>query len=497
MPGLQASRPHWRALVLSLAVSLVVGLLGCAGPNRISVSGNVDDELVVVQAPQLEIPQPDLDAGFAPAGGETPGQEAANDPSAATSSPVNARTTLGSWNRVATVEVIEGDEVQAGQALVRLDSEALHANVSVARANAKVAASQVPVLNSAIDKTYDKEHDLNLALKKINKAIRQLKSTRTTLAAQLSRARRQLPQLEVQRAQVQSRRQQARDKFGQVNQQLAGLESVVAQLPALGATAPTPSAAPASPNRQQLIAQIAKLRQARGQLQNGLKQLTEAEAQLSAAVARLHSGIPRLENAIRKIDDGLAKARTQRTKLRKAKIKIVDVRSELRRTRKLAVVAAQAVAVGIDVAENQKLLATITAPVAGLVVDAASNGQVVAAGATVAKIREGTSNSVTTWLSPVQVAQICLGSQASFHADWMSTNERLDAEVTLIGDRADYPPTSFATDEVHLTRAVPVRLTLTGPSGHSHPSLPPGAPVDIEILPAAYDQGCSTAPTSR
>ena len=40
---------------------------------------------------------------------------------------------------------------------------------------------------------------------------------------------------------------------------------------------------------------------------------------------------------------------------------------------------------------------------------------------------------------------------------------------------------SFATDEVHLTRAVPVRLTLTGPSGHSHPSLPPGAPVDIEI----------------
>ena len=193
----------------------------------------------------------------------------------------------------------------------------------------------------------------------------------------------------------------------------------------------------------------------------------------------------------------MAKARTQRTKLRKAKTKIIDARSELRRTRKLAVVAAQAATVGIDVAENQKLLATVTAPASGLVVHAAPNGQVVAAGATVAKIREGAPNSVTTWLSPVQVAQICLGSQASLHADWMRTTERLDAEVTLIGDRADYPPTSFATDEVHLTRAVPVRLTLTGPSGHSHPSLPPGAPVDIEILPAAHDQGCSTGPTSR
>ena len=229
MPGLQASRPPWRAPVLSLAVSLVIGLSGCAGPNRISVSGNVDDELVVVQAPQLEIPQPDLDAGFAPASGETPGQEAANDPSAATSSPVNARTTLGSWNRVATVEVVEGDEVQAGQILVRLDSEALHANVSVARANAKVTASQVPVFNSGIDKTYDKEHDVNSALKKINKAIRQLKSSRTTLAAQLSQAQRQLPQLEAQRAQVQSQRQQARDKLRQVNQQLDELKSVVAR----------------------------------------------------------------------------------------------------------------------------------------------------------------------------------------------------------------------------------------------------------------------------
>jgi multidrug efflux pump subunit AcrA (membrane-fusion protein) len=496
MPCRQASRPPWQAAVFSLTMSLMVGLFGCAGPNRILVSGNVDDDLVMVQAPLIEIPRPDIDAGFAAAGGEAPGQAASDDRTSAARLPVNAATGLGDWNRVAAVEVSEGDEVQAGQVLVRLDSEALSANVSVARADANVAASQVPVLNSAIDETYDKEHDVNSALKKINKAIRQLKSTRTTLAAQLSQARRQLPQLEAQLVQVQSRRQQARDKLRQVNQQLTELKSVVPPSSAQPSTAPTPSAAPAPPNRQQLLAQIAMLQQARSQLQNGQKQLTAADAQLSAAIARLQSGIPRLENAIRKIDDGLAKARTQRTKLRKAKTKIIDARGELRRTRKLAVVAAQAATVGIDVAENQKLLATVTAPVSGFVVHAASVGEVVAAGATVAKIRDGAANSITTWLSPAQVIQICLGSQAWLHADWMSPGERLDAEITMIGDRADYPPTSFATDEVHLTRAVLVRLTPTGSSVRLH-SLPPGAPVDVAILPATSDDSCSTGTTSR
>ena len=72
----------------------------------------------------------------------------------------------------------------------------------------------------------------------------------------------------------------------------------------------------------------------------------------------------------------------------------------------------------------------------------------------VATIREGDATSLTTWLSAAQLAQVCLGSQASVHADWM-TGEPLDAMITLIGDQADYPPTAFATDEVHLTRAVP------------------------------------------
>ena len=103
---------------------------------------------------------------------------------------------------------------------VRFDSRR-GANLSVARADAKVAASQVPVLDSAIEKTYDKEHSVKSALKKINNAIRQLKSTRSKLSGQLSQGGADAARSEA--AQVQSQRQQLHDKLRQVNQQLAEL----------------------------------------------------------------------------------------------------------------------------------------------------------------------------------------------------------------------------------------------------------------------------------
>jgi hypothetical protein len=113
----------------------------------------------------------------------------------------------------------------------------------------------------------------------------------------------------------------------------------------------------------------------------------------------------------------------------------------------------------------------------------------------VAAIRESGASSITTWLSPAQLSEVCVGSQAAVWGDWMSSAKWLDAEISLIGQHADYPPTSFATDEVHLTRAVPVRLTLTK-SSEQPQSMPPGAPVDITFL-AANDGSCSTTAAGR
>ncbi len=492
MPGRQARQPfRHTATVCCLAACLVVGLFGCAeAGDRILVSGNVDDELVTVQAPHIQIPELDLNAGFA----DPPGGTTASHPVEA-SRPEPAAAPIASWNRVATVEVPEGDQVQVGQVLVRLESEALDANLAVARADAKVAASQVPVLDSAIEETFDRQRDINSALRKINKAIRQLRIAHTTLSVQLAQARRQLPQLEAKRVELQRQRQQLGSRLAEVDERLVEVREGLAQLSSQRSNTPVPRTSPTSPNRDKLLATIAELQQARTQLKSGLNQLAQADAQLITATTRLRNGIPKLERSIRQIDEGLAQARTQRTRLRKARSKIIDARAELRRTRKLAVVAADAATVGIDVAENQKLLATVTAPASGVLVHAATVGEVVAPGTTIATIRQAAASSLTTWLSPAQVAQTCLGAQALVYADWMN-GQPMDAMITLIGDRADYPPTTFATDEVHLTRAIPVRLTLTRSSGQPQP-LPPGAPVDIEISPATNGHSCSSGTTSR
>jgi multidrug resistance efflux pump len=497
MHGHQASQPLRRvAAVCSLAACLVLELFGCAqAGDRILVSGKVDDDIVTVQAPRVEIPGLDLNAGFADSPAGTQGLSTTAGQPVEASSPEGAASPMSGWNRVATVEVREGDQVQAGQVLVRFDSHALDANLDVARADARVAASQVPVLDSAIDETFDRERDIKSALKKINKAIRQLEITHTTLSVQLARARRQLPQLEAKRAELRSQRQQLGSRLRDVDQRLVEVRRVLAQVPPQRSNTPAPTTTPMPPTREELLAAVAELHQTKTQLQSGLNQLAQADARLITATTSLRNGIPKLEGSIRQIDEGLAQARTQRAKLRKARSKIIDARAELRRTRKLAVVAAEAATVGIDVAENQKLLATVTAPASGVLVHAATVGEVVAPGTTIATIRQGRATSLTTWLSPAQVAQTCLGSQALVYADWMN-GQPMDAMITLIGDRADYPPTAFATDEVHLTRAVPVRLTLTRSSGQPQP-LPPGAPVDIEISPGANAHSCSSGTTSR
>jgi hypothetical protein len=104
-------------------------------------------------------------------------------------------------------------------------------------------------------------------------------------------------------------------------------------------------------------------------------------------------------------------------------------------------------------------------------------------------IRQDAAATVTSWAAPDQLAQVCLGAAASVSADWMSRGQTATGTVTRIGQAADYPPTGFATDEVHLTRAVQITVTLSGTG--DQPSLPPGAPVDLHIRPPSA--GCTSA----
>ena len=149
----------------------------------------------------------------------------------------------------------------------------------------------------------------------------------------------------------------------------------------------------------------------------------------------------------------------------------------------LARVSVDAAKVGVRLAEYQRELAVLRSPVDGTVVSVASVGDVLAPGATVAEVRRSGPPRVITWLAPEELGAVKIGTATEVRADWFPAGRvasPIRGRVTRIGTRAEYPPTSFATSEIHLTRAIRVETTLSDTA--EQPALPPGTPVDVRFV---------------
>lgn len=415
------SRVPLALLCCGATVVVCLAASGCASDNAIRASGRVLDDRVVVQAPPLVSPLPNVDAGFplnAPAG---PGAATNAGASRSTVPTVAAITGSGSASRVATISVALGDSVGEGDLVATFDEALLEAHVTAARADEVVLRRQVEVLADTLDRVESNRSDLATARRALKETVAQLTATRATLAAKLA-------ELEALLARLQGMSR-------------VGTATVPPQLP------------PGTPGPDQLKTTIAQLK-----------------------------------GALSQIDAGLAKARAGQSKLDAAGSKLADARTQLRDLHDLAVIAADASAIGVRAAEYQRSLASVRAPAAGEVVRIARVGDVLFSGATVAEIREATPPRVLTWLSAEDATRIAIGDRAHVGADWFKSGAALPTgRVTDIGRRADYPPTSFSTKDVHLTRAVPVEVTLDGvpelSARSSAGALPPGTPVDVTILP--------------
>lgn len=328
---------------------------------------------------------------------------------------------------------------------------------------------------------------------------------RATLAAQRAT-------LVAQRATLEAQRTALLKQRAELTHQLCELQKALDHLP------PDPMPSPLTlssggtppPSREEILATIAQLEAAiaqidaglppidagLAQIDAGLAPMDAALVQIDAGLAQMNAGLTQMDTGLKKIDTGLtqidtgrskittglakisqaqSKAREGLRKLDKAADKLVDVRRTLRNNKKLAQIAADTAAVKVQLARQQHSLTRVTAPVDGVVVSAAAAGDLLAPGATLVTIREDSPATVTAWLSPAELGQTCLGDAVRIHGDWMADGASLPATITRIGERSDYPPSSHATDEVHLTRAVPVEFTT------SAGELPAGVPVEITI----------------
>ncbi len=328
-----------------------------------------------------------------------------------------ALTGLGTVARVASVSVTAGVGVHEGQEIARLDSAALDANVAIAKSTVASARAQVGVLDDALDTVASNRSTLASKRAQINDAATLLATTRAKLATQLTDAKALLAKIEA-----------------------AGG----------GGGKPPGTVPPGGPLPDP------------AQLRAGITQLTAALAQIDAGLAQVSAG---------------------RAQLSSASAKLADARRQLGDLRVLARVSVDAAKVGVRLAEYQRELAVVRSPVDGTVVSVASVGDVLAPGATVAEVRRSGPPRVITWLAPEELGAVKIGTATEVRADWFPVGTGgtpIRGRVTRIGTRAEYPPTSFATSEIHLTRAIRVETTLSDTA--EQPALPPGTPVDVRFI---------------
>ncbi len=440
-----------RLAIAALAVAAAVSLAACqqADPGIVSVTGRVVADTLAVQAPALAVPRISLDAGFA----TQPGEPAAT-------SAVPAMLSLGAAQRVAAVEVSLGDHVKEGDVLLRFDDDALAAQERIAEAELAVAKAQVPVIDAAVDTTHDKEADLREKREEVTDGIAEGKKARADLVKKRDDARAAAAKLPTQLATVDKNLRDLRAKRTDARDQLA---EVTATLKALPPETPPEQRAPLLEAEKKLTGAIAELT-------NGIEKLRGARGEITKAQAKLRTAIPQLTKGIATIDDKLADARDAVKKIDEGITKLEDARAALKRNRKLAVIAADDTT-AVDTARVARERAVVRAPADGVVADIAHVGDVVAPGATVAVIARP-ALVVATWLASEQADRICVDAPATVALD--SLTGPVEGRVSRILPLAEYPPTFHATDQVHLTRGVPVEVAVSS-------ALPAGVPADLQF----------------
>lgn len=460
-------------LLLVFAVGVAsFGLNACSAPDRgLHLVGTVADTLTVVVVPAVGMPGVDLEAGFIPptssgsgagaALGSVAGSVAGSGAGSAVgsgraTSVAIALTGLGTVLRVATTSVREGTRVAAGDPVVTLDDRILVAQVEVAKAAALTAAAQGPVLADRIHEVDDKRAELADRDRTLAKALATIASTRTTLTGTKSQLTANRTTLVANRAGL------AATRAGLLSQQTA-LVALLATLPS-DPSIPLP---PGTPTRPEVQAQLAAVTAGIAKADGGLTQLDAGLAKVTTGLAQLADGLAQLTSKEREV-------RTGRETIAEGRATLADARRHLVALQTLADIAAQTASLAVTLAEQQRALTVVTTPVSGVVVATTTAGSLLPPGGVLLTIRADEPAVVTGWLAAAPELSVCLGNAARIRGDWMPPGTHLAATVTRIGDRADYPPSSHASDEVHLLRAVPVELTVPG-------WLPPGVPVDVVV----------------
>jgi multidrug efflux pump subunit AcrA (membrane-fusion protein) len=406
-------------VVLALvAVGVWESLSSRVAPGTIALAGDVQADVRTVQAPAITYPSPDFSVGFP----KPPGApKSGGAPSASRSQPKASQQPTISGS-IDAVYVRQGDRVNAGQKIVRLDTKVLELGVKQAQYAADKAHADVAVVGKSLDTVQTNQDKL------------------VTARGQLATAQQQLATAGQQLATAQS-------------QALAGRAQVVAGIAAVEAIINGPHPPGPWPPAE-LTAKLAQLKTTLAGIDAGLAQLPAAQALLATGKAQLATGKAQLATGAQALR---------------------DAKKQLQRAQAVLTQVAKGQDILVDLAKYRVRQATLYAPVSGIVTDARTAGTVAMVGAPLVRIMPDEHTKIVSYLAPQELTAVVVGSKAKVDFD-SNTRGPLAGHVTEIALKAQFPPTRFPTSIVHMTNTVRVTVTLDNGAW-----APPGTPVDLTI----------------
>ncbi|TVQ18637.1 MAG: HlyD family efflux transporter periplasmic adaptor subunit [Leptolyngbya sp. DLM2.Bin15] len=340
--------------------------------------------------------------------------------------------------RVESVAVREGDRVQAGQVIARLDDGELQAAYQAAQAGTLAARQQAIQAESQIAVVQSQLAEAALTLQQSEGdtvgRVSQAEATVATAVAQLAQAQAQVQRSvsELQLAEVERDRLQSLLADGAVPQQ----ELDVAQT---------------------------RFESAQSNLAASQATLAAAEQQVSAA----QGGLVQAQTTQFNPDIRSAQLARLQRQLEQAQSQWRAAQAEVER----------AIALEQEVAARLANLA-IVSPIDGVVVNRmVEPGEVIGAGATVATVINLNDVYLRGYIPQGEVGNVRVGQAAQVFLD-SDPNQPLAARVIAIDTEASFTPENIYFRDDRVTQVFGLRLGIDNPDGFAKP----GMPADGEIL---------------
>lgn len=349
-------------------------------------------------------------------------------------------TNLGAkvGGRIAEITVREGDSVQPGQVVARLDDAELQAQLEAAQA--EVTAAQ-QLVNQA-------QMQVSVVESQIQEAQLTLQQSQGEAAGRVSQSTASVAAAQAQLAEAEARVQESQSALG-----LAQIDrDRFAALAAQGAI-----------SQQQLD-------QAQTQVETTQATLTARQAAVAAAQQQVSASQGALTQAqTTEFNPEIRTAQVERLKTQQnqARAQLAGAEANLK----------QAQAVQAEIAARQDDL-LIKSPIAGVVVTRTTEpGEVIAPGATVLTVVDLNQVYLRGYIPQGEVGQVRVGQSAQVFLD-SAPDQPLAATVAAVDAEASFTPENIYFKDDRVAQVFGLKLTLENPGGFAKP----GMPADGEIL---------------